>query len=119
LSCQLYRHFNADGDLLYVGVSLSALARQVSHRRSHWAHEIVRIEIEYCADRKEAERLEALAILAEKPRYNVSKGIRLGDENEIVRSRGRPRIIDPRPWQVEGVSRRTWYRKNKSVNSPS
>jgi hypothetical protein len=27
------------------------------------------------------------------------------------RGRGRPKITGPRPWQTEGISRRTWYRR--------
>lgn len=27
------------------------------------------------------------------------------------RGRGRPRITEPRPWEVAGISRRTWYRR--------
>ena len=29
------------------------------------------------------------------------------------RKRGRPFITEPRPWEVAGISRRTWYRKEK------
>jgi hypothetical protein len=108
---QLYRHFDKDGILLYVGVSLSTIARQVAHKRSPWAAEIVRIEIEHCADRGEAERLEAVAILKEGPIYNVSKGVA---PEKAKNPRGRPRIVAPRPWELEGVSRRSWYRKRKS-----
>jgi hypothetical protein len=27
--------------------------------------------------------------------------------------RGRPTIVAPRPWEAEGMSRRTWYRRKK------
>ncbi len=27
--------------------------------------------------------------------------------------RGRPKIVGPRPWEVKGMSRRTWYRRKK------
>lgn len=29
------------------------------------------------------------------------------------RKRGRPFITEPRPWEVAGISRRTWYRREK------
>ena len=31
-----------------------------------------------------------------------------------IKKRGRPRIEGVRPWQAEGVSRRTWERRQKS-----
>lgn len=27
------------------------------------------------------------------------------------RGRGRPKIVGPRPWETEGVSRKTWYKR--------
>ena len=32
--CQLYRHFDCDGVLLYVGISLSTVARLCEHKHS-------------------------------------------------------------------------------------
>jgi hypothetical protein len=32
--------------------------------------------------------------------------------NSTAQKRGRPRISELRPWDLEGVSRRTWYRRN-------
>jgi hypothetical protein len=44
----LYRHFDKDGNLLYVGVSLNAIERTISHRdKSPWYQDIARIEIEW------------------------------------------------------------------------
>ncbi len=67
----LYRHFNADGALLYVGISASLLARQASHMlRSHWSRHIATITIERFQTREAALEAEAAAIVAEKPRHN-------------------------------------------------
>jgi len=30
-----------------------------------------------------------------------------------VLKRGRPKIVELRPWETEGISRRTWYRRQK------
>jgi hypothetical protein len=30
------------------------------------------------------------------------------------RGRGRPRITDPRPWEFEGISKRTYYRRRQA-----
>lgn len=68
----LYRHFNARGVLLYVGVSNSPLYRFKSHRNySHWSDEIVRMDIEHFPCRKSAFAAETAAIKSEKPRHNV------------------------------------------------
>ena len=68
--CQLYRHFDGAGNLLYVGVSHQSLVRLNQHKSSSWFREISRVEIEHCQTREYAEFLEADAISREKPRYN-------------------------------------------------
>lgn len=68
----LYRHFNEDGALLYVGISLSAVNRLSAHSRgAPWFSEIVRIEIEKFDTREAAHDAEKKAIAREKPRHNV------------------------------------------------
>lgn len=68
----LYRHFDCDGRLLYVGVSLSAIKRTAQHRqRASWFTEITRIEIEWHTSRSAAELAEKRAIKAERPLYNI------------------------------------------------
>lgn len=43
----LYRHFNAAGDLLYVGISKNAVARMGGHKKeSSWYYEIATVTIE-------------------------------------------------------------------------
>jgi excisionase family DNA binding protein len=69
---QLYRHFNRDGELLYVGISLNALGRLEQHGVvSLWFDEIHRVEIETFASRSAALAAEREAIKSEKPRHNV------------------------------------------------
>jgi excinuclease UvrABC nuclease subunit len=68
----LYRHFDKDGNLLYVGVSLNAIERTISHRdKSHWYQDIARIEIEWLHSRSAAYYAEKKAIQSEHPRYNI------------------------------------------------
>lgn len=68
----LYRHFAADGSLLYVGISLSHLARLCQHREtSGWYGEIARVEIEWFPHREAALSAEKVAIVRERPRHNV------------------------------------------------
>lgn len=67
----LYRHFAADGTLLYVGISLSPIDRLSQHMEgSRWAEQIARIEIEWHDDRADAERAERAAIMEDRPRHN-------------------------------------------------
>ena len=68
--CALYRHFDKDGVLLYVGISLSAVARLSQHKDSAWFKEIKKVEIEHYPTRGEALGMEALAIRNENPKYN-------------------------------------------------
>ncbi len=66
------RHFDKDGNLLYVGVSLNAIERTISHRdKSHWHQDIARIEIEWLHSRSAAYYAEKKAIQSEHPRYNI------------------------------------------------
>ena len=68
---QLYRHFADDGVLLYVGVSLSTIARLRSHQKSAWFNRIAKITIERFPNRKVALKAERRAIRKEAPVYNV------------------------------------------------
>ena len=73
---QLYRHYGADGSLLYVGVSLSTVQRLSQHRDgSGWFTEIKRIEVEDFLTRQEALRAETRAIIEEDPKYNIRKKV--------------------------------------------
>jgi hypothetical protein len=71
--CELYRHFDKDNRLLYVGISYSALSRLMEGHRSqsHWFDDIVRVEIERYPTRKDAEKAELEAIGREKPLHNL------------------------------------------------
>jgi excinuclease UvrABC nuclease subunit len=70
--CALYRHYDADNRLVYVGVSdvLSARDRQhASH--SPWHDKVARTETQWCIDRAHALALERVAIAHEEPMHNV------------------------------------------------
>ena len=71
---QLYRHFNNEGVLLYVGISLSSINRLGQHKdNSHWFETISRVEIENFKTREEAIEAEAKAIFHEKPKHNIMR----------------------------------------------
>jgi predicted GIY-YIG superfamily endonuclease len=70
----LYRHFDAEGKLLYVGISLSAIGRLAQHKTaSAWFDDIRNVTIEKFATRSEALDAETKAIKEEKPLHNISQ----------------------------------------------
>ncbi len=77
----LYRHFAADGTLLYVGISLSVAARLSQHMHgSRWAAEIARVEVTQYPYRAAAVEAEQDAIRSERPKFNIAG--REGASNE-------------------------------------
>ena len=72
MSAQLYRHFDAAGELLYVGCSNNVIRRTEQHEtQSHWFPEVVTITVEHFGNGLEALAAEAAAIRDENPKYNV------------------------------------------------
>jgi excinuclease UvrABC nuclease subunit len=70
--CALYRHFDAEDKLLYVGISLRPFTRIKEHSVvSNWADAIANVRIEYFPTRKEALEAEAKAVQEENPLYNI------------------------------------------------
>jgi hypothetical protein len=68
----LYRHFDADGRLLYVGVSLSAIGRLAEHKQgAEWFWLIARVEVTAYANRRTVLKAERIAIQREKPLHNI------------------------------------------------
>jgi hypothetical protein len=67
----LYRLFNGDGTLLYVGITHS-LYRLHSHRRKPWGKTICLVEWEWFRRRKDALAAEAKAIIRERPLMNIA-----------------------------------------------
>jgi hypothetical protein len=77
----LYRHWDADGELLYVGISLSAVGRLAQHRASApWFVDIANVTIEWFDTRAEAQAAEIEAITLEHPLHN--KAHRAANDNQ-------------------------------------
>lgn len=76
--CNLYRHFDVDGRLLYVGISNSAIARLKEHQHghSHWVDEIAHMTVETFPSREIALAMERWAIQREKPLHNIAHRVR-------------------------------------------
>lgn len=69
----LYRLFDAEGRLLYVGIAFNPADRWRGHSSTKfWWHEVSRREVEWRETRGDALRAEAEAILVERPLYNVA-----------------------------------------------
>jgi hypothetical protein len=69
----LYRMFDADNNLLYVGITFNPQSRFTSHRRDKdWWRDIARISLSHYECRVDLAEAERQAILEERPLYNVS-----------------------------------------------
>lgn len=71
---RLYRHFDKDNNLLYVGISIHLIARVCQHSNSSdWFSAVRLITIETHGSMKDLNDAETNAILSEKPVYNKQK----------------------------------------------
>jgi hypothetical protein len=78
-STALYRHFDKEGNLLYVGISKNPFIRlQIHSQRSSWIKDVANITIEWHPTRKIAEDYEDAAIKSEDPLYNIKGNPRNG-----------------------------------------
>ena len=69
----LYRHYDKDGILLYVGISLNFLTRTDTHSNfAQWWNLIATIKVAHYASRDIAEDAERRAIINEKPIFNIT-----------------------------------------------
>jgi hypothetical protein len=77
----LYRHWDADGRLLYVGIAERPTARERQHETSSpWMTFQVEMTVEPFGSRADAEAAEAEAIRTEQPLFNVA-----GNESPAAR----------------------------------
>lgn len=68
----LYRHFDAAGRLLYVGITNHTPRRLAQHsERSAWFTQSARVTIEWHPTREKALEAERLAVVSERPLHNV------------------------------------------------
>ena len=69
---ELYRYFDAEDNLLYVGISASAVKRYGEHKKKKsWIFSVDRIEIERYPNREYLLRIEEMIIREEKPKHNI------------------------------------------------
>lgn len=69
----LYRFFAANGELLYIGLTLNPGTRWKKHAKEKpWWTEVVGITLEHFPSREAVEAAEVAAIRAERPVYNIT-----------------------------------------------
>jgi len=97
----VYRLFDADGKLLYVGVANNYGRRWEQHAAEKpWWPEIAREAVEWHQDRPSALAAEAHAIMREQPRFNRVSG-HLTPGGGIARNRSFR--VDDEDWNALGV----------------
>jgi len=119
---QLYRHFNSKDELMYIGISLSTVARLSQHKEhSHWFSDITKVTIEKYETREEVLLAEKQAIQTEKPLYNIKhnkpkkeKKLSSFEEAEISRKRLTNNIVNFQPvYSVQHVANILYISTNK------
>ncbi len=86
--CTLYRHFDAQGNLLYVGITNYEPKRRMEHKLSaKWFKEIARVETAEFDTREQAAAAEIAAILVEKPLHNIESRRVISQKAEAQRKR--------------------------------
>lgn len=90
----LYRHFNAAGELLYVGISINAFERFKQHSSDKkWIDHVANMTIERFPNRNLALKAEKSAIQKEKPKYNIVYNAGTGNSKE--------EDFDPSKWVIK------------------
>jgi predicted GIY-YIG superfamily endonuclease len=97
----VYRAWDADGDLLYVGVTDNVHQRLAGHQRgrSEWLRHAVRVTWAQYVQRADAELVEAHLIRSLQPKYNrAENGRRLA-----AAQMGHRRMYEDAAWSVLGA----------------
>jgi excinuclease UvrABC nuclease subunit len=72
----LYRFYDAEGVLLYVGITKFFEPRLKQHyKNAEWFFDTASVKLEHYQTRQEVERAETQAIEQESPRYNIAKSL--------------------------------------------
>lgn len=115
----LYRYFDIDGNLLYVGITKDQSKRFSSHnRKAEWMPQAVQCTLEHFETRAEAKAAETFAIQNEKPLYNIaetgkqrkSAHWRLSSEAHLIQMTGSPEgWFDKEHWDFQRDFMETIY----------
>ena len=70
----LYRFYDQDDQLLYVGITKFFEPRLKQHyKNADWFFDTARVTLEHYQTRQDVERAESQAIKSERPKYNIAK----------------------------------------------
>jgi len=123
MSAFIYRHFDAEGNLLYVGMSNNPINRLDNHRATAaWYHLIRSMTMEECGSMEEAAIKELEAIKNENPIHNISgKNIRIPSEErlkqQVVKSFKINKDVEPLPFICDkGYIERLFNISSRTVN---
>lgn len=119
----LYRHFDSQKRLLYIGISVRPLVRLDQHRlHSFWFDQIANVGIEKYASRNEALSAERSAIQLERPLFNIVHSPPQNEDydDRCVRTWDIIKNIEPRleamfreACQATECANRVWYSRLK------
>lgn len=109
MTCALYRHFDADGQLLYVGITNNPKRRLAEHKtRSVWAEQIGRVEVKWMRTREDALSEERVAIMIDKPLFNGGDRAPAKETGDVLRDwMNRTGETQESLAEVTGISRST------------
>lgn len=86
-SCSLYVLWNADHEVIYVGITTQRMNRMVRHAHvATWWHEVAQATFVHFGARSEAVEAERRAIRELRPCYNVQLNRPLRDEKAQMQS---------------------------------
>lgn len=100
----LYRFYDADGQLLYVGITADPGSRWRKHAHDKpWWHDVANITIETHPTRADVLEAERAAILTEKPRHNIVHNRGTSEQPRPVPQLDRLSPIQPGDWIAAGL----------------
>lgn len=102
-AADVYRCFDAEGRLLYVGCSVNAYRRLGQHRRAVWFPELARFTVTRYKTLRIARAIEAAAIIAENPIHNVLRTAYIPDEDQ--RAAARATVLEFDDFELAQVGR--------------
>jgi predicted GIY-YIG superfamily endonuclease len=72
----LYRFFDAEGGLLYIGITASVPSRISEHSRKAWCWQAASVTLDWYPSASLARAAERIAIQTEQPRHNIAGRLR-------------------------------------------
>ena len=113
----VYRYFSNEGALLYVGASVSPIARAEEHSScAPWYRKIARIELQWFGTYPEAIDAERRAIKEESPRHN--KVLYGAKPRPVTKpTKGKAALAQARAWAVWHVPEKANGRPKKHASA--